>query len=167
MTQPQVDPTAFVDRSAVVIGAVVLGPESSVWPTAVLRAESERIVVGAQSNIQDGSIVHVDEGFPVTIGARVTVGHRAVLHGCTVEDDALIGMGAIVLNGAVIGAGSVVAAGALVGEGMVVPPHSLVLGVPARRLREVNEAERARFRTGNAHYVALAAQHRAGAFGRR
>jgi carbonic anhydrase/acetyltransferase-like protein (isoleucine patch superfamily) len=165
LNAPVIHETAWVHPSAVVVGSVVLQAHASVWPTAVLRAEGDTITIGESSNIQDGSVVHVDEGFPVTVGAHVTVGHRAVLHGCTVEDDCLIGMGAIVLNGAVIGTGSVVGAGALVREGMIVPPHSLVLGMPGRVLREVDAEQLARMRKGNATYVALAKQHRDGVYG--
>ena len=134
---PTIHPTAFVAPTAVVMGNVTLGAESSVWYTSVLRGDMAPIVIGARTNIQDGTIVHVDEGFPCTIGERVGVGHRAILHGCTVEDECLIGMGSILLNGVHIGTGSVVAAGAVVPEGMQVPPGSLVMGVPGRIVRQV------------------------------
>ncbi|MGH7537302.1 MAG: gamma carbonic anhydrase family protein, partial [Gemmatimonadales bacterium] len=129
-----------------------------------LRGDMDRIVVGEATNLQDGTIVHVDAGRPTLIGARVGVGHRAILHGCTVEDDCLIGMGSVLLNGVVIGAGSVVAAGAVVPEGMVVAPGSLVRGVPGRVARPVDEALRARIRETWQHYVAEAERHRAGGF---
>jgi len=148
----------------VVLGDVTLGPRASVWYGAVLRGDMAAIVVGEASNLQDGTIVHVDAGKPARIGARVGVGHRAILHGCTVADDCLIGMGSILLNDVVIGAGSVVAAGAVVREGMVVPPGSLVMGVPARVTRAVDEGLRARIRGTWEHYVAEAARHRGGAF---
>jgi carbonic anhydrase/acetyltransferase-like protein (isoleucine patch superfamily) len=124
----------------------------------------DRIVVGEDSNLQDGTVVHVDTGRPALIGARVGVGHRAVIHGCTVEDDCLIGMGSILLNGVRVGTGSVVAAGAVVPEGVVVPPGSLVMGVPGRVVRPVDDALRERIRGTWRHYVEQAARHRAGRF---
>jgi carbonic anhydrase/acetyltransferase-like protein (isoleucine patch superfamily) len=146
------------------MGDVTLGPGASVWYGAVLRGDMDRIVIGESTNLQDGTIVHVDEGRPALIGARVGVGHRAILHGCTVEDDCLVGMGSILLNGVVLSTGSVVAAGAVVREGMVVPPGSLVMGVPARVVRPVDEGLRARIRATWQHYVELARRHRAGNF---
>jgi len=134
----QIHRTAFIAPGAVVLGDVTLGPHSSVWYQAVLRGDMAPITIGEATNIQDGTIVHVDEGKPATIGARVGVGHRVILHGCTVEDECLIGMGSVLLNGVVIGTGSVVAAGAVLPEGMVVPPGSLVMGVPARVTRGVD-----------------------------
>jgi carbonic anhydrase/acetyltransferase-like protein (isoleucine patch superfamily) len=122
------------------MGDVTLGEDSSVWYGAVLRGDMDAIVVGAQTNLQDGAIVHVDDGFPCIVGARVGVGHRVILHGCTVEDECLIGMGSVLLNGVRIGTGSVIAAGAVVPEGMTVPPGSLVMGVPGRIVRPVGEA---------------------------
>ena len=159
-----IHPTAFVAPTAVVMGDVSLGEGSSVWYTAVLRGDMAPIVVGARSNIQDGTIVHVDEGVPCTIGQRVGVGHRAIIHGCTVEDDCLIGMGSILLNRCRIGAGSLVAAGAVVPEGMEVPPGSLVMGVPGRVVRPV-DAELAKRIAGTwAHYVEQAKVHRSGRY---
>lgn len=131
---PAIDPGAFVAETAVVAGDVRLAAGASVWFGCVLRSEVDSITVGADTNIQDLSVVHTDPGSPVVLGDRVTVGHRVVLHGCTVEDDALIGMGAVVLNGAVIGRGAVVAAGAVVTQGMQVPEMALVAGVPAKVL---------------------------------
>jgi carbonic anhydrase/acetyltransferase-like protein (isoleucine patch superfamily) len=159
--QPQVPASAWVHASATVVGDVTLGEQASVWPGAVLRGDRDAIVVGAETNIQDGAVLHCDPGLPLRIGARVTVGHRAVLHGCTVEDGALIGIGAIVLNGAVVGAGSLVAAGAVVGEGMEIPSHSLVVGVPAKVLRPLSDAQRERVRGGYATYVSLKELYRA------
>lgn len=158
---PELHPESWVAPNAAVIGRVVLGSRASVWYSATLRAEAESIEVGVGSNIQDGATVHVDPGFPARIGSGVTVGHNAVLHGCTVEDGALVGMGAIVLNGAVIGAGSIVAAGAVVPQGMVVPPGSLVAGVPAKVRRELSEDELAGNRTNAAVYEHLIDLHRA------
>jgi carbonic anhydrase/acetyltransferase-like protein (isoleucine patch superfamily) len=160
MRRPTIDPTAFVHPAAHVIGDVTLGARVSVWPTAVLRGDTDAIVVGADSNIQDGTIVHVDAGVPCSIGARVAIGHRAIVHGATVADDVLIGMGAIVLNHAQIGSGSLIGAGALVREGMVVPPNSVVLGVPGRVVRETTGAERERIARTVAAYLALQEVHR-------
>lgn len=143
----------YFHPTAVIIGDVTLGRDASVWPTAVLRGDSDAIVIGDETNVQDGAIVHVDPGVPVRIGSRVTIGHRAVIHGCTIEDDCLIGIGAIVLNGAVIGAGSMVGAGAVITEGTVVPPGSLVLGVPAKVVRPVDDELRRRITRGAAAYV--------------
>ncbi|WP_432034815.1 gamma carbonic anhydrase family protein [Streptomyces cucumeris] len=161
--EPKVDPEAFAAPTSVVIGEVSVAPEASVWYHAVLRGDTAPISVGAQSNIQDNCTVHADPGFPAGVGERVSVGHNAVLHGCTVEDDVLIGMGATVLNGAHIGAGSLVAAQALVPQGMQVPPNSLVAGVPAKVRRELTEEERESIRFNATGYVELARQHRAAA----
>ncbi|MDN6330249.1 MAG: gamma carbonic anhydrase family protein, partial [Brachybacterium sp.] len=136
---PQVPETAWVAPTATLVGAVTLSEDSSVFYSSVLRGDMDSIVIGPGSNIQDGCVVHTDTGFPAVVGAGVSVGHRAVLHGCTVEDDSLIGMGAVVLNGAVVGAGSLVAAGAVVTEGMQIPPGSLVAGVPAKVRKELDE----------------------------
>ncbi|MFJ3673160.1 gamma carbonic anhydrase family protein [Streptomyces sp. NPDC090106] len=157
--EPDIDGTAFVAPGATVIGDVTLHAEASVWYGAVVRGDVERISVGAQSNIQDNCTLHADPGFPVTVGARVSVGHNAVVHGATVEDDCLIGMGATVLNGAVIGAGSLVAAQALVPQGMVVPPGSLVAGVPAKVRRELTEEERQGVTLNGTLYADLAKAH--------
>ena len=139
-------PTAFIAPGAVVLGDVTLGAHASVWYACVLRGDMAPIVVGESSNVQDGTIVHVDEGKPARIGARVGIGHRAIIHGCTIEHDCLIGMGSVLLNDVVVGTGSVVAAGAVVPEGVVIPPGSLVMGVPARVVRPVDETLRARIR---------------------
>ncbi|GDX86471.1 gamma carbonic anhydrase family protein [Gemmatimonadota bacterium] len=154
--------TAFIHASATVLGNVSLGALSSVWPGAVLRGDTDRIEVGDESNVQDGAVLHCDENIPCIIGKRVTIGHGAVVHGAIVEDGALIGIGAVVLNNARIGAGSLVAAGAVVAEGAVIPPHSLVLGVPARVKGPLSDAQRARVAHGYEAYVQLAATHRAG-----
>jgi carbonic anhydrase/acetyltransferase-like protein (isoleucine patch superfamily) len=154
--RPQVADSAYIDPSAQVIGDVSLGERSSIWPNAVVRGDVNAIIIGEESNIQDNSVLHGDEGIPpLFIGNRVTVGHCVMLHGCHIEDDSLIGIGAIVLNNARIGAGSVVAAGALVPEGMVIPAGSLAMGVPAKVRREVSAEERERFRSGAQHYVEL------------
>ncbi|GGR11556.1 gamma carbonic anhydrase family protein [Streptomyces netropsis] len=158
--EPRIDPGAFTAPTSVVIGEVTMAAGASVWYHAVLRADCGPITLGADSNIQDNCTVHVDPGFPVSVGERVTVGHNAVLHGCTVEDDVLVGMGATVLNGAVIGAGSLVAAQALVPQGMRIPPGSLVAGVPAKVRRELTEEEREHIRLNATMYLELAKQHR-------
>ncbi|MEY9846035.1 gamma carbonic anhydrase family protein [Streptacidiphilus sp. MAP5-3] len=157
---PKVSDEAFLAVNATVLGDVTLAPGSGVWYGAVLRADNESITVGADSNVQDNCTVHADPGFPAVLGERVSVGHNAVLHGCTVEDDCLIGMGATVLNGAVVGAGSLVAAGALVTQGMQVPPGSMVAGVPAKVRRPLTDEERAHIKLNAEWYVALAEQHR-------
>ncbi|WP_186778240.1 gamma carbonic anhydrase family protein [Streptomyces salinarius] len=156
---PKVDAEAFVAPTASVVGDVTLHAGASVWYGAVLRGDVERISVGASSNVQDNCTLHADPGFPVTVGERVSIGHNAVVHGATVEDDCLIGMGATVLNGAVIGAGSLVAAQALVPQGMRVPPGSLVAGVPAKVKRELTEEERQGVTLNGTMYAALARQH--------
>lgn len=138
---PQLHDESWVAPNASLIGRVSLAARASVWYSATLRAEFEPIEIGSGTNIQDGVTVHCDPEFPVRVGSGVTVGHNAVLHGCTIEENVLIGMGAIVLNGAVVGAGSLIAAGALIPPGMVVSPRSLVSGVPGRVRRELSEAE--------------------------
>ncbi len=157
-------PTAFIAPGAIVLGDVTLGPHSSVWYHAVLRGDTAPIIVGEASNVQDGTIIHVDEGVPATVGARVGIGHRVVLHGCTIGDECLIGMGSVLLNGVRVGSGSVVAAGAVVPEGFEVPAGSVVVGVPARITRRVDEGLRARIRSTWEHYVAESERHRAGNF---
>ncbi|MET9442191.1 gamma carbonic anhydrase family protein [Streptomyces sp. NPDC006610] len=158
--EPEIAGDAFVAPTAAVIGDVTLGAGASVWYGAVLRGDVERISVGARSNVQDNCTLHADPGFPVTVGERVSIGHNAVVHGATVEDDCLIGMGATVLNGAVVGAGSLVAAQALVPQGMRVPPGSLVAGVPAKVRRELSAEEREGLTLNGTMYAALAGQHR-------
>jgi carbonic anhydrase/acetyltransferase-like protein (isoleucine patch superfamily) len=150
---PKVALSAYVDPSAQVIGDVEIGERSSVWPNASVRGDTGPIRVGEDTSIQDNCVLHLDEGFSLTIGDRVTVGHSVTLHGCTIENDTLIGIGSIILNGARIRTGSVVAAGALVAEGMEVASNTLVMGVPAKPRREVTAEEQARFREGVAHYV--------------
>jgi carbonic anhydrase/acetyltransferase-like protein (isoleucine patch superfamily) len=148
-------PTAFIAPGAVVVGDVTLGARSSIWFNAVLRGDVDRIEVGEDSNLQDGSVVHTDEGSPALIGARVTIGHGAIIHGCVIEDDCLIGMGAVVLTGARIGAGSLIGAGALVREKQSIAPGSIAVGMPAKVAGPVTDAHRAGMRRGYEHYVAL------------
>jgi carbonic anhydrase/acetyltransferase-like protein (isoleucine patch superfamily) len=162
--RPDVHPAAFIAPSALVMGDVVLEEEASIWYTAVLRGDSAAIRIGSQTCLQDGCIVHVDEGVPCTIGKRVGVGHRVILHGCTVEDDCLVGMGSILLNNVVVGRGSVVAAGALLTEGMKVPPGSLVMGLPAKVVRPVDAELTRRIEQTWRHYVEQARRHRLGQF---
>ena len=139
---PTVDPTAFIDVSAQVIGDVHVGAESSIWMNAVVRGDVNQIRIGSRTNLQDLTLVHVMRTtHPTVIGSEVTVGHSAVLHGCTIEDRCLIGMGVILLNGCRIGTGSIVAAGALVPEGTIVPPGSMVMGMPAKVRRQLTAQE--------------------------
>lgn len=157
-----IDPTAFVAPGAKVLGDVSLGKEASVWYNSVVRGDMAPIRIGDQTNIQDLSVLHVDEGLPCVVGRRVGVGHRVILHGCTVEDECLVGMGAVLLNGVRVGTGSVVGAAALLTEGMEVPPGSVVIGVPARVVRPVDDNLRERIRIAWQHYVAQARAHRSG-----
>lgn len=151
---PRVAASCYIDPSAQVIGDVEIGERSSVWPNAVVRGDVNSIRIGEETNVQDGSVLHVElDQWPLALGNRVTVGHLVMLHGCVIEDECLIGIGAIVLNGARIGQGSVIAAGALVPEGMQIPPGSLVMGVPAKVRRAVSDEERERFRKNAANYV--------------
>jgi carbonic anhydrase/acetyltransferase-like protein (isoleucine patch superfamily) len=159
---PSIHPSAFIHDGAFVIGDVTLGARVSVWPTAVIRADTAAIVIGEDSNVQDGTIVHVDHGVPCTIGARVAIGHRAIVHGATVADDCLIGMGAILLNGVVVGSGSIIGAGAVCREGTEIPPNSLVVGVPAKVIRPTREVERERIAHTVRAYLALQVEHREG-----
>jgi carbonic anhydrase/acetyltransferase-like protein (isoleucine patch superfamily) len=160
---PDIAADAWVHEAAVVIGRVRLGACCSVWPTAVIRGDVERIEVAEATNVQDGAVLHADPGMPCAIGRHVTIGHQATVHGCTIGDECLIGIGATVLNGAIIGAGSIVGAHALVPEGMVVPEGSLVVGVPARVRRDLTVDERRGLRAQAERYVANAARHRADA----
>ena len=152
---PTIDPSAYVDESAQVIGDVVVGAESSIWLNAVVRGDVNYIRIGRQSNLQDGVIVHVNHqpSYPTIVGERVTVGHTAILHGCVVEDRCLIGMGAILLNGSHVGSDSIVAAGTLVPERTVIPPRSLVMGSPGKVRRALTDAELAFILEGAANYV--------------
>jgi carbonic anhydrase/acetyltransferase-like protein (isoleucine patch superfamily) len=157
-----IDPTAFIHELAFVCGDVTLGPRVSVWPFAVIRADSDRIVVGAETNVQDGAVLHTDPGLVCSLGARVVVGHRAIVHGATVEDEVLVGMGAIILNRAVVGAGAIVGAGAVVREDQVIPPNALVVGTPARVVGEASAEQRERLLRGVASYLAQQRRHAAG-----
>ena len=160
----KIDSTAFIHPESVVCGDVTLGARVSIWPTAVVRGDTASITIGDDSNVQDGTIVHVDHGVPTTIGRRVAIGHRAIVHGATVEDDCLIAMGAILLNHVHVGSGSIVGAGAVCREGMVIPPRSLVLGVPGRIVRQTSDEEVARIAKTVASYIDLQGRHRNGEF---
>lgn len=159
-TQPTVDTSCFVAPTAYVIGAVNIGPESSVWYGAVVRGDSEAIRIGCRVNIQDNCVVHADAGDPTEIGDDVTIGHGAVVHGATIGRGSLIGINSVILDGAVIGEESIVGAGAVVSR-QVVPPRSLVLGVPGRVVRQLRDEEVAHILAGNKEYVTMAAKHRA------
>jgi carbonic anhydrase/acetyltransferase-like protein (isoleucine patch superfamily) len=162
----RLDATAFIAPGAVVVGEVTLGARSSVWFHTVVRGDSAAIEVGEETNLQDHTTIHVDEGRPARIGARVTVGHRAIVHGCTIGEECLIGMGSVVLSGARIGAGSLIGAAALVREGQVIPPGSLAVGAPARVVGAVGEEHRAAIARGAAHYVELSRSYLARGFAR-
>ncbi len=158
--RPRVAPTAWLAPGTVVAGDVTVGAGSSLWYGAVLRGDCARIVIGERSNLQDGVVVHVDDASPTIVGDDVSVGHRAVLHGCEIGDGALVGMGATVMSGAVVGAGAMVAAGALVTPGTVVPPGVLAAGVPARVVRDLTDDEGTHLAHNAAHYLELTADHR-------
>jgi carbonic anhydrase/acetyltransferase-like protein (isoleucine patch superfamily) len=158
--EPEIAPDAWIASGAAVIGRVSLGSRASVWYGSVLRADGDAIQIGAGSNVQDGCVIHADPpGFPVVLGSGVSVGHRAVLHGAVVEDDVLIGMGAVLLNGVRIGRGSLVAAGTVLLEGTQVPPRSLVAGMPGRVRRELRDAEQQLLRDNAREYEIKARQH--------
>ncbi len=147
--RPEIDDEAFVAPTAVVVGAVTMGPRASIWYGAVARADAETIEIGENSNVQDGCTLHSDPGFPLVLGKNVTVGHRVVLHGARIDDEVLVGMGSVVMNGAHIGSGSIVAAGAVVTQGKQFPPRSVIAGVPARVVREATDDDLQHIR-GNA-----------------
>ena len=157
---PRIAATAWVADNAQVIGRVELADDASVWYGAVLRGDNDRLTGGARSNVQDGSVLHADAGFPLTLGADVTVGHQAMLHGCTVGDGSLIGIQAVVLNGATIGRRCLVGAGAVVTEGKEFPDGSLILGAPAKAVRSITPEQVERLRFGALHYVENAERHR-------
>ena len=154
-TWPVIDPSAFVAASADVIGRVTIGAEASVWYHATLRGDLDEVVIGPRSNIQDHAVVHIADGCGCHVGELVTVGHGAIIHACTIEDEVLVGMGAILLDGVVVGARSIIGAGALVTGGTRVPPGSLVLGSPARVVRPLGPGEQAKVRAWADDYVAL------------
>ena len=153
---PEIDASAYVADSATLIGKVTLAPDSSVWPGATIRGDNERITIGKGSNVQEGTVMHTDMGFPLSIGSNVTIGHQAMLHGCTVGDGALIGIQAVILNGAKIGKGCLVGAGALVTEGKEFPAYSLIIGSPAKAVRTLSPEDITRLEMSAASYVARA-----------
>lgn len=160
MSRPQIHPSVFIAPNAIVVGDVTVEEEASIWFGCVLRAEEAPIHIGPRSNIQDLTVIHTDVNRPCRVGAGVTVGHRAVLHGAVVEDGALIGIGAIVLNGAIVGTEAIVGAGAVVPESAIIPPRTLALGVPVKVVRELREEEVRRLRRDAAHYVEKARAYR-------
>lgn len=159
--RPRIADDAFLAAGCAVVGDAEIGPRAGIWYGTVVRADAESITVGAATNLQDGCVLHADPGAPVRVGERVSVGHRAVVHGCTVADDVLVGMGATILNGARIGSWSLVAAGAVVLGGTEVPEGSLVAGVPAKVVRTLREEERAAIAVNAQVYLRLADEHRA------
>ncbi|MDV6318001.1 gamma carbonic anhydrase family protein [Chromohalobacter sp. HP20-39] len=159
---PNIDPDSWIAPDANVIGQVQLAAHASIWFKAVLRGDNEWIIIGARSNVQDSAVLHTDPGQPLTLGEGVTVGHQAMLHGCTVDDHSLIGIQAVVLNGAHIGHHCIIGANALITEGQEIPDGSLAIGSPARVIRQVGEQERREFLEANAeHYMDKAATYRA------
>ncbi|HEY2573262.1 MAG TPA: gamma carbonic anhydrase family protein [Verrucomicrobiaceae bacterium] len=158
--KPDIHPSAFIAPGAVLVGAVAVGEEASVWYQCVARGDINRICIGARSNVQDGTVIHVSDDFPAVIGAEVSVGHRAIIHACEIGDRTLVGMGAIVMDGVVLGPGCIVGAGALVTKGMRVPEGSLVVGAPARVMRKLTAAEQAANVALAAKYVAVSQKYR-------
>lgn len=159
-SRPDIDDSAYVAETATLIGRVTLGHQSSVWFQAVLRADNEPIVIAKASNVQDGAVLHCEPGFPLSVGEGVSVGHHAVLHGCSIGDGSLVGAQAVILHGARIGNSCLVAAGAVVAQGKTFPDHSLILGVPARAVRKVTPQERAHLTTTALEYVERAGVYR-------
>lgn len=159
---PEIAASAFIADNAVIIGKVRLEEGSSVWFGAVLRGDNELISVGRNSNVQENAVLHTDPGYPLAIGEHVTVGHQAMLHGCTIGDGSLVGIQSVVLNGAVIGRNCVIGAGALVTEGKSFPDYSLIIGSPAKAVRTLSEEDIARFKAGALHYVQRAQQYKTG-----
>lgn len=149
----RIHPTVFVAETATIVGDVTIYQDASVWFGAVIRGDADKIVIGEGTNVQDGVVIHCDANFPTTIGKRVVIGHRAVVHGATIADNVMIGIGAIVLNGARVSEYSIIAAGAIVTEGADIPPRSLVMGVPGKVVREVTEQEIKRITDGAQTYI--------------
>jgi gamma-carbonic anhydrase len=158
-TAPRIAPDAYLAADATVVANVEIGPEASVWPQAVLRGDVAHVVLGAQSNVQDGAVVHTADELPAIIGKLVTVGHKAVVHACTVEDEVLVGMGAIILDGAQVGTRSIIGANATVTQGMKIPPGSMVLGTPAKVVRSLSEAEQEEIKMWALRYVRLSREY--------
>jgi gamma-carbonic anhydrase len=158
-TDPRIAPDAYIAPDATVVANVEIGPEASVWHQAVLRGDVAHIILGARSNVQDGAVVHTADNLPAIIGQLVTVGHKAIVHACTVEDEVLVGMGSIILDGAHIGTRSIIGANATVKQGMEVPPGSLVLGTPAKVVRTLSEAEQDEIKMWALRYVRLSREY--------
>jgi len=158
-TAPRIAPDAYLAADATVVANVEIGPEASVWPQAVLRGDVAHVVLGAQSNVQDGAVVHTADDLPAIIGQLVTVGHKAVVHACTVEDEVLVGLGAIILDGAQVGTRSIIGANATVTQGMKIPPGSMVLGTPAKVVRSLSEAEQEEIKMWALRYVRLSREY--------
>lgn len=158
--KPQIPSSCYVASSATIVGDVVLGRRCNVWPNAVIRGDFNKVRIGSEVSVQDGSVLHVDPGFPLAIGDRVTVGHGATLHGCTIMEDVLIGMGSIILNGARVGSNTIVAAGAVVKEGSEVPGGCLLAGVPARIIKKLAASQVDLIRTSAKVYVQLSEEYR-------
>ena len=158
-TAPRIAPDAYIAADATVVANVEIGPQASVWHQAVLRGDVAHVVLGAQSNVQDGAVVHTADDLPAVIGKLVTVGHKAIVHACTVEDEVLVGMGSIILDGARIGTRSIIGANATVKQGMEVPPGSLVLGTPAKIVRTLSEAEQDEIKMWALRYVRLSREY--------
>jgi len=158
--EPTIDPTAYVAPEAIVIGDVRMGPRSSIWPGAVARGDINYIEIGEGSNVQDGTIVHLADDFPVIIGKHVTIGHAAIIHACVIEDECLIGMGTTILDGAVIGHHSIIGANALVTQGTVIPPGSMALGTPAKVVKVLTGEKQAELRKWAEKYISVSAAHR-------
>jgi carbonic anhydrase/acetyltransferase-like protein (isoleucine patch superfamily) len=158
---PTIDPTAYIAPGATLIGDVRIGVHASIWPGCVLRADINFIEIGDSTNVQDGTLIHLSDDYPVRVGKFVTIGHGAIIHACTIEDECLIGMRSTVLDGAVIGKNSIIGAQALVTQGMVVPPGSLILGVPGKVARRIEPAEQAGIRRWAEKYVKVAEAYRA------
>ena len=158
--KPQVDSSAFIAPSAILIGEVTVGENASIWFNTCARGDINHIKIGAQSNVQDNTVLHVTKDQPVEIGERVTVGHSVVLHGCRIEDDCLIGMSAVVLDGAIVKSGSIIAAGAVVAPFTVIPPNSLAMGVPAKVIRKLDERDRQRFQQNWKSYIEYSASYK-------
>jgi carbonic anhydrase/acetyltransferase-like protein (isoleucine patch superfamily) len=156
---PQIDPSAYVAPGATILGDVTIGPQSSIWPGAVLRGDINSIKIGEASNVQDGTIIHLADNYPTIIGDYVTIGHAAVVHACTLEDEVLVGMHATILDGAVVGKGSIIGAHTLVKSGMIVPPGSLVLGVPGKIVRNLTPEEQASNRALAEKYIQVSRAH--------
>ena len=158
----EIDKSVFLAKGSIVTGDVTIGPDCGIWYNAVVRGDEAPITIGRGTNVQDNAVIHIGHGIPTQIGERVTIGHTAIVHGCTVGDDSMIGMGAIVMNRAVIGKECIIAAGALVTEGKVIPDGSLAMGSPAKVVRELTAEERAGIRKNAETYIRLAAERLAG-----